>query len=112
MEMLGPTERDRVNSLALLAKECQVQLARQPTVVRIQQPVKVFGDVHGQLRDLLLLFREFGMPSHRGGDIECVALASPVHPTMWPHLHFVNSDAIVDIAPRPCTFSPQGLSLL
>ena len=25
----------------------------------------------GQLRDLLLLFREFGFPSHRRGDIEC-----------------------------------------
>lgn len=33
--------------------------------------VKVFGDIHGQFRDLLILFREFGFPSSRG-DIETV----------------------------------------
>jgi hypothetical protein len=71
-KMLGPTAADRQHSLSKLARHCQAEVARQPTVVRISQPVKVFGDVHGQLRDLLLLFREFGQPSHRGGDIECV----------------------------------------
>eukprot|EP00038_Savillea_parva_P003507 m.126694 g.126694 ORF g.126694 m.126694 type:complete len:692 (-) comp11194_c0_seq4:242-2317(-) len=71
-KMLGPTDACRAEALVQLAAHCQVEVARQPTVVRVRQPVKVFGDIHGQLRDLLLLFREFGMPTHRGGDIECV----------------------------------------
>lgn len=71
-KMLGPSLGDRKQSLSMLATYCQAEVARQPTVVRVSEPVKVFGDVHGQLRDLLLLFREFGMPTHRGGDIECV----------------------------------------
>lgn len=28
----------------------------------VKAPCKVFGDLHGQLRDLLLLFAEFGFP--------------------------------------------------
>jgi hypothetical protein len=39
-------------------------------VVRAPSPTKVFGDIHGQLRDLLLLFREHGFPSNKGGDVE------------------------------------------
>jgi hypothetical protein len=38
----------------------------------VSAPCKVFGDIHGQLRDLLLLFREFGFPSHRRGDVEYI----------------------------------------
>ena len=36
---------------------------------QVRAPCKVFGDVHGQLRDLLVLFGYFGFPNHRGGDI-------------------------------------------
>ena len=42
-------------------------------MVRVCAPAKVFGDLHGQLRDLLLLFAHHGFPSHRGGDVEAVA---------------------------------------
>ena len=39
--------------------------------MRARLPTKIFGDVHGQLRDLLVLFGSFGFPSHkRGGDVE------------------------------------------
>ena len=53
-----------------LAVACGRIVRAQPSLVKVRAPTKIFGDVHGQLRDLLLLFREFGRPTHRGGDIE------------------------------------------
>ena len=57
----------------LLAADAKRVVAAQPALVRVRSPAKLFGDVHGQLRDLLCLFREFGFPSHRGGDVEVVS---------------------------------------
>jgi diadenosine tetraphosphatase ApaH/serine/threonine PP2A family protein phosphatase len=48
-------------------------IQNQGTVVKVNAPAKVYGDVHGQLRDLVLLFNEYGMPFHRTGDIEFVS---------------------------------------
>ncbi len=46
----------------------------QPSLVRVRSPAKVFGDVHGQLRDLLALFAAFGFPGHmESGDVESVS---------------------------------------
>jgi hypothetical protein len=56
-----------------LSKEAKRIVQLQPMVVRAPSPTKVFGDIHGQLRDLLLLFREHGFPSNKGGDIESTA---------------------------------------
>ena len=44
--------------------------APSPALNVCRAPCKIFGDVHGQFRDLLLFFVEFGCPSHRCGDIE------------------------------------------
>ena len=55
-----------------LCADVQRIATTQPTVVSVFSPAKVFGDVHGQLRDLLMLFGAFGFPSHRrGGDVDC-----------------------------------------
>ncbi|KAJ8602820.1 hypothetical protein CTAYLR_002607 [Chrysophaeum taylorii] len=56
-----------------LAKDVARLAAAEPVVPRVAAPAKIFGDVHGQLRDLLLLLGHHGFPSHRGGDIETVA---------------------------------------
>merc|ERR1712223_1787749 len=40
-----------------------------PTLTRIEGPVKVFGDIHGQLGDLMSLFKSFGYPDPDIGDI-------------------------------------------
>jgi len=53
---------DSVDTLMILANGAGKLLAEQPTLVEAKLPCKVFGDIHGQLRDLLLLFHAFGMP--------------------------------------------------
>jgi diadenosine tetraphosphatase ApaH/serine/threonine PP2A family protein phosphatase len=54
-----------------LTEECIRLVKSQPMLVRVSGHTKVYGDIHGQLADLLALFREHGFPSNRcGGDIE------------------------------------------
>eukprot|EP00965_Chrysotila_dentata_P168807 5574218-Pleurochrysis_carterae.AAC.3 len=73
-EMLGTcVQQQQAKSISLLANFCKDVLEAQPALVRVAPPVKVFGDIHGQLRDLLLLFMEYGMPTHRGGDVQAVS---------------------------------------
>jgi len=57
----------------VLASDCKRILQKESTLVRVPAPAKVFGDLHGQFRDLLLLLDAYGFPSHRGGDVESVA---------------------------------------
>ena len=58
--------------MAALCAETRRILSAQPIVLSVPQPCKVFGDIHGQLRDLLLLFREYGFPNNKGGDVDAV----------------------------------------
>ncbi|CAG9462338.1 unnamed protein product [Pedinophyceae sp. YPF-701] len=39
---------------------------QEPTVLRLDGPVKIFGDLHGQFGDLMRLFEEYGAPSMTG----------------------------------------------
>eukprot|EP00929_Paragymnodinium_shiwhaense_P012086 TRINITY_DN11876_c0_g1_i2.p1 TRINITY_DN11876_c0_g1~~TRINITY_DN11876_c0_g1_i2.p1 ORF type:complete len:795 (+),score=158.55 TRINITY_DN11876_c0_g1_i2:53-2437(+) len=55
------------NSMEHLAVEVQQILASQPTLVQAEAPVKVFGDIHGQLRDMLLLLHHYGFPRGQRG---------------------------------------------
>jgi diadenosine tetraphosphatase ApaH/serine/threonine PP2A family protein phosphatase len=69
--LLGTTLPDKiVDMIGRLCEDVQRIAAAQPMVVQVPAPAKVFGDIHGQLRDLLMLFSRYGFPSHRGGDIE------------------------------------------
>eukprot|EP00300_Choanocystis_sp_HF-7_P019909 c20460_g1_i4.p1 GENE.c20460_g1_i4~~c20460_g1_i4.p1 ORF type:complete len:327 (-),score=90.78 c20460_g1_i4:354-1334(-) len=43
-------------------------LEGEQTCVRLRAPAKVFGDIHGQMDDLLAFFSAYGMP-HESGDI-------------------------------------------
>lgn len=38
----------------------------EPSVLNLQAPVKIFGDLHGQFGDLMRLFDEYGTPSTAG----------------------------------------------
>jgi hypothetical protein len=56
-----------------LAAACREVLKKQETVVSLQQPVKIYGDIHGQFFDLLSQFRVFGFPSCPDGDVDLVS---------------------------------------
>jgi len=75
-EWVGPNGQDPLG--ALFEEEspeeianCMQELARdlrdlvedEPTLNRIPAPAKVFGDIHGQFRDMLLFLHNFGYPS-------------------------------------------------
>jgi hypothetical protein len=73
-ELTGRAAPDRqAECFECLAGAVQRILANQSTLVSVHAPAKVFGDIHGQLRDLLALFARYGFPTHRGGDVESVA---------------------------------------
>lgn len=63
---------DVIQFVVHLAVECREILKKQDTVVSAQQPVKIFGDIHGQFFDLLSQFRAFGFPSCPDGDVDLV----------------------------------------
>ncbi|CAJ1359076.1 unnamed protein product, partial [Effrenium voratum] len=53
---------DYVDTLIMLASGARRCFEQEQTVVQARQPCRVFGDIHGQLRDLLLFFHAFGLP--------------------------------------------------
>lgn len=63
-------EGDRAHAICKLAAACETQVAAQATLAKVSVPTKVFGDIHGQFRDLLMLFAQFGFPNHTHGDVQ------------------------------------------
>jgi len=64
---------DYVETLFLLAVTARQLLASQPVLAEVSPPCKIFGDIHGQLRDMLLLFRCYGAPwQERSQDLNFV----------------------------------------
>jgi len=53
---------DELAKIQELCHEAQRVLQCQPVVSEVHAPAKVFGDIHGQFRDLLLLFHFYGRP--------------------------------------------------
>lgn len=45
-------------------------LKSRPPLITLNAPVKVFGDIHGQYKDLMRFFDLWGMPDDADGDIE------------------------------------------
>ena len=62
---------EKVIQLAATAEEI---IKNQPMVLRVQSPIKIFGDIHGQYSDLMRFFDLWGCPynsyDQEDGDIE------------------------------------------
>lgn len=54
------------NEIAELCTAAEHLFAREPSVLQIKAPVKIYGDLHGQFGDLMRLFDEYGSPSTAG----------------------------------------------
>ena len=58
------------DQIASLTKQCMEIVAKQPNILKVSAPVKVFGDIHGQYIDLMNFFNKWGCPSEGpNGDI-------------------------------------------
>ena len=64
----------RREHIIALTKACQEVVASQPIVLRLNTPIKVFGDIHGQYDDLMRFFELWGEPSENPsrGDINSI----------------------------------------
>ena len=61
------------SEIIYLTRECIKVVASQPMVLRINTPVKVFGDTHGQYIDLMTFFARWGEPKEDvNGDIHVI----------------------------------------
>jgi protein phosphatase len=54
------------SEIAELCDAAERLFTREPSVLQIRAPVKIFGDLHGQFGDLMRLFDEYGSPSTAG----------------------------------------------
>lgn len=54
------------NEIAEICDNAERIFSREPSVLQIKAPVKIFGDLHGQFGDLMRLFDEYGAPSTAG----------------------------------------------
>ncbi|CAJ1338772.1 unnamed protein product [Effrenium voratum] len=64
-----------VDTLMILAKASSKLLAAQPVLAEAKAPCRIFGDLHGQMRDLLLLFAAFGFPGSREDMVDGVEMS-------------------------------------
>ncbi|CAH2039024.1 unnamed protein product [Thlaspi arvense] len=47
-------------------------IKEEPSLLQLNAPIKIFGDIHGQFGDLMRLFYEYGSPSTNEGDISYI----------------------------------------
>lgn len=60
-----------IETVMNLIDQCMKIVQEQPMVLKVEAPVKVFGDIHGQYQDLMRFFDLFSAPIQGpGGDID------------------------------------------
>ena len=67
---LGKNFCFNIDQIASLTKQCMEVVSKQPNILKVSAPVKVFGDIHGQYIDLMNFFNKWGNPGEGpNGDI-------------------------------------------
>jgi len=60
--LLQDADATDTEALIRLAHGVQCRLEEEPTLLQAPVPTRIFGDLHGQFRDLLLWLQDFGFP--------------------------------------------------
>lgn len=50
------------NSINALAEKCKELFSKEPNVLRIDAPIYIFGDIHGQYQDFIRFLKMTGLP--------------------------------------------------
>ena len=102
-QLAGTTSAEEFKALFLsVCRAADVLLKEDAMVVDVRPPVKIFGDIHGQLQDLLRLFSSHGFPiTGSGGDIDVVTCVTP-----FPRSIFVTFPSQVRVQRRLCGQGP------
>ena len=61
------------DDIRMLCEEARTHCLSDAMMVEVSGTVKVFGDIHGQLYDLLALFEAYGSPNDMTGDIDDIS---------------------------------------
>jgi protein phosphatase len=58
--------------ISALLQQAQAVFEKEPTLLKLTAPIKIFGDLHGQYPDLIRLFRKYGSPfdARQNSDID------------------------------------------
>jgi len=66
----APFELVSAEEFSLITAACTAILDQNDrALIRVEAPCKIFGDIHGQIFDLVQFFRQYGSPSHHVGDM-------------------------------------------
>lgn len=52
----------RSDHIIMLCDMAEEIIAKQPMVLSVKAPLKIFGDIHGQFTDLMTFFSLYGAP--------------------------------------------------
>ncbi len=60
-----------LENIKLVCQEMILILSREPTLLSLRAPIKIFGNLHGNIEELKRMFKSYGFPYEgHNGDIE------------------------------------------
>lgn len=74
-QLLNPNSMNKIfrpnkNAVEKLIEETQKILSKEPSILNLTAPIKIFGNINGHFSSLISIFESFGYPDDSFGDIE------------------------------------------